>query len=338
MISTYDGTAQPMHPDVLDLGGRFAGARYWMAMTPYPYGDDRRENPSIRVSRDGVAWETLLGAPDPVVAPPADPEYHNADADLAYDGRTLFLYYLTRSRVRPHVMISVRRSDDGRIWSEPRVVMEQEWGVSPAAVLAADGWRLYYVHADLRAGASSFHLRCRRGTRPDSLPRDERCTLEIAGHHLWHVDMIEHRGGAECLAAAFPRGTDPSRCSLFHATSTDGMHFEVSRPAPLVRPSRFGWDDRMIYRSSFVREATGEYKIWYTGASWGMRFGIGVLEGPLDALRPGSDGGSWAPRAASEYVRDLLGIAKYAVLRTVPRSLLVRLRPSLRDASDGAGA
>ena len=40
-ISTPDGTGHVVHPDVVDAGAPFRGYRYWMAMTPYPFGRDR---------------------------------------------------------------------------------------------------------------------------------------------------------------------------------------------------------------------------------------------------------------------------------------------------------
>ena len=44
-IPTFDGSGQAVHPSVIDLVQMhgvtsWAGYRYWMLMTPYPYADD----------------------------------------------------------------------------------------------------------------------------------------------------------------------------------------------------------------------------------------------------------------------------------------------------------
>lgn len=42
IISTYDGSNQSVHPDVL-----FYKENYWLVLTPYPYGMEEYENPSL---------------------------------------------------------------------------------------------------------------------------------------------------------------------------------------------------------------------------------------------------------------------------------------------------
>ena len=51
---TYDGSNQAVHPSVIYVKDRFNGFKYWMAITPYPNGNDDYENPQILVSNDGV--------------------------------------------------------------------------------------------------------------------------------------------------------------------------------------------------------------------------------------------------------------------------------------------
>src|SRR5439155_20610297 len=50
---TYDGTGQVVEPDVIHVPRGWNGYEYWMAVTPYPCGDESLENPSILVSHDG---------------------------------------------------------------------------------------------------------------------------------------------------------------------------------------------------------------------------------------------------------------------------------------------
>lgn len=326
-----------MHPDVLVVDVPFAGYRYWLAMTPYPGGDDTVENPAIRVSEDGLTWHPVPGAPDPVVPPPADVDYHNADPELVIDGHTLRMFYLTRSRTKPHAIISVISSTNGRDWSPPCVVIEQQWGVSPAVIRRSAGWSLYYVHADLQAGPAHYELRRRDGKTSLEFADEATCTLELPGHHLWHVDLLDGADGIEGLVAAFPHGTDPSRCRLFHVRSRDGVHFSVSDPAPLLEPSRLGWDNRMIYRSTFWKKSCSEYVILYSAASWGLRCGIGAMRGPLHQLRPVVHDDGKRGRALGLSRSDAAGLLKYVILRWVPRPVLALLRPQVLGLTRKAG-
>jgi hypothetical protein len=50
-IPTYGGSRQVVHPDVVYFQRRWHGYKYWMAVTPYPFGDDHRENPSVALLR-----------------------------------------------------------------------------------------------------------------------------------------------------------------------------------------------------------------------------------------------------------------------------------------------
>ncbi len=54
-VPTYDSTGQSVHPDVVLFPGGWHGSKYWMAMTPYPFGASSHENPSILNSDDGLA-------------------------------------------------------------------------------------------------------------------------------------------------------------------------------------------------------------------------------------------------------------------------------------------
>ena len=318
LLTTYDGSGQAVHPDIIEPEHGFAGYRYVLAFTPYPAANDRLENPSVRVSTDGVRWVALPGCPDPVVQPPLDEDYHHADPDLVLHEGRLYMYYLTRSRSRPHAIVSVTSSADGFSWSVPTVLLDQEWGVSPAVVRADGGWAMYYVHADLRAGAAAYTVRRRSGSTPERFPDERLCDVVVPGHHPWHIDVIRTDTGVEALLTAFPEGGDPSRSRLFHLTSNDGVRFVTSQTDPVLQPSRIGWDDRMIYRSTFLRHCSDDYTVWYSAASWGMRCGLGVVRGPMHALRPlTAPSASWRPAGAFSRA-ELGGVAKYLIRRYVP--------------------
>ena len=78
--------------------------------------------------------------------------------------------------------------------------------------------------------------------------------------------------------------------------------------SPLIRPTLFGADNRMVYRSSFLKRIDGSYRIWNSTASWGMRCGIGFVPGQIDGLLPlERDPAGYALSGFGASVKVLLG-------------------------------
>lgn len=339
-VPTPDGSGQAVHPDVLHVSDGFLGYPYWMACTPYPFAQDRAENPLVRVSNDGVLWEPFPGAPDPLVAAPTDASWHHADTDLVLHQGVLYLFYISTNRHEAETTFSLITTRDGVHWTPPSVIYRDEWGVSPAAVVTESGqWQLWYVWRDSLSRAQTSRLYRRTSNDPCLLGPPQLCSLEIPGHVVWHLDVLNNTTSYEALVTAFPAGTDPSRSRLFHATSLDGIDFKLSTGQPLLKPSWFGWDNRMVYRSTFVKRCDGTYRVWYSAASWGMRCGIGLLEGQLSQLRPvhGANANNQLPRL--KLLReDALGLAKYVVYRILPAqiySLVLSMRDRMRTMQSG---
>ena len=78
-ISTYDGSGVTVHPAVLNLGNVWNGYQYWLAITPYPKGNDDYENPSIYASNDGISWVVPAGLTNPIEPFPGGINNYNAD-------------------------------------------------------------------------------------------------------------------------------------------------------------------------------------------------------------------------------------------------------------------
>lgn len=328
-IDTPDGGGQAVHPDVVHVLGGFLSYEYWMACTPYPFGNDRLENPIIRVSNDGVNWIALPGAPDPLVPAPHDSRWHHADTDLVIHKGVLYLFFMSTNRHEPETTFSLIKTQDGIHWTPPEIIYRGDCAVSPAALVGQDGrWRLWYVWRDSYSDAQCSTLYVHTTDDPAKLGTPQMCAMAIPGYVVWHIDVSNSDQGYEALVAAFPLGLDPSRTKLFHACSTDGVEFLLTNPDPVLRPSWFGWDNRMIYRSTFVKHPDRSYHIWYSAASWGMRCGIGVLEGTLADLR--APYSTHHPSFRRLLTEDTVGIMKYAVRRILPAKLYLSIL-SARD-------
>jgi len=328
-----DGCWEHVHPDLLYVPHGFAGYPYWMIFTPYPRGDDRFENPTLRASQDGLAFVKVPGIPEPVVPAPEDPELHHADPDLVFHNDCLHVIYATIRKKSDETTFNIVSSRDGLMWSKPRIIYRDISVVSPACVIKGDLWRVWFIRHErnqkTRFSAPS-ELLCRQGASPTRLGDECLCHLSIPRHILWHVDVQIVDDGYEALVAAFPKGTDSSRTRLFHAVSRDGLRFVLSPNRAILAPSTFGWDNRTIYRSTFLRQPGGVYRIWYSGASWGFHFGIGHLQGPLDALEEDTSAPiAPIPRLYVRFWQDLMGSLVYQASNNVPEpalSIIRRLR------------
>lgn len=315
-LSTPDGSGQAVHPDIALVPNGFLGFRYWMACTPYPFGDDRVENPIIRVSHNGIDWRCFPGSPDPIVPTPEDSDWHHADTDLVIHDEQLHLFYIATNRKTGETIFWTTVSRNAVDWTSPVEVYSGQWGVSPAVCVCKDGsWRMWYVWCDTIRDQQQSLVYRRDGSSSQSFSEPQDCSIEIPGHVVWHLDVLEVEDGYETLVTAFPRGTNPSRSRLFHASSTDGICFRLTSNQPIIRPSWSGWDNRMIYRSSFIRNPDRSYRIWYTGASWGMRCGIGVVEGATLSDLNYMPVGPASSGPKSKIAEDLLGFMKYVLIR-----------------------
>jgi hypothetical protein len=325
-----DDCWENVHPDILHLPQGFVGYPYWMAFTPYPGGNDRLENPTLRASHDGLSWVRIPGLSDPVIPPPEDPEAHNADPDLAFHGGRLHMVYVTSHEMVRESTFTVVSSADIVHWSPPCVIQNNTGGFSPTCVVDWNLWRLWFVRPDVQRGFSSSQLLYRQGPDFTHLGDEHLCQLDIPGHILWHIDVQRVAHGYEALAAAFPEGMDGSRTRLFHTVSADGLSFVLSRREAILKPSFFGWDNRMIYRSSFLKEPDGTYRIWYSAGSWGRHFGIGYVQGPLDNLKE-SDLALLVPvqSPSAKLFEDLTGFLSHSPIRDLQVSLAA-LFPGVR--------
>jgi hypothetical protein len=254
--------------------------------------------------------------------PPVDEDMHHADPEIAYAGSTLYLFYATISRRGRRSVINVAATRDGIRWTPPVVIYEDSLAVSPTVVTADGRWFLWLVCCDgTKSLIDASSLLSLRGESAFSLRNTQKCALQIPGCRAWHIDVLRVGERYEALIAAFKRGKDPSRSALFHAVSRDGITFKLSDDKPVLAPSIFGWDNKMIYRSTFLKTEKG-YRIWYSGASWLPRFGLSYCE-TTKIGRASLRIGFKAPRFLLE---DLYGLVKYFALKKLSGTSIEKLR------------
>lgn len=276
---TADGSGQVTHPDLLWFPRGWRGHPYWMAVTPYPFLDDTRENPAILVSDDGLSWAPPAGCPDPLVGTP-EQGYH-ADPDLIHHpGRDeLWLYYLHTVRGGEQRVLLLR-SADGRHWEGPRTLFTLPYQGIRSPALAWEGGELVMWSINMSAGQI---LEQRRS--PDGLqwgpPRP--CSYRQPGHLPSHIDVVALPGGAgwRMVVQAHPPGD--GRSLLFWAASRDGCRWRGAR-SPLLSPwDAPPWGARTLYRTTFIPDGE-RVRLWYSVRSADNRNHLAVTAAPLELL------------------------------------------------------
>jgi beta-fructofuranosidase len=97
--------------------------------------------------------------------------------------------------------------------------------------------------------------------------------LSLADHWVWDSWHAETRGVHHLFFLRAPRALlDPDRrhdhASIGHATSRDLRHWAVG-PVALARADGPSWDDMAIWTGSVVRAPDGDWRLFYTGRSYG---------------------------------------------------------------------
>jgi hypothetical protein len=267
-LPTYDGSNQPTHINVqFDQNGRF-GHRYWMTMTPYPFGDATKENPSILVSEDGLDWSEPEGIANPVSGVPDDVDRkgHYSDGYLLPrpDGFELWFRYnparADGSKPDNSTNIVYRMtSSDGIKWSRKEAVFDggDPSYMSPSLLIEGSRYRLWYSNY----GGQLVHT---ESADLESWTAPQAVRVELSdGYVPWHQEMVRTDLGYEALLLGYlpSQGDgDSPPFALFYARSDDGLDFGE---ASLIEPTKVDprLDGYHFYKSSLVK-ACGSYQLY----------------------------------------------------------------------------
>jgi hypothetical protein len=269
---TYEGSGQIVHPDAAVFPGGWQGKHYWIAATPYPWGNPKYENPSIYQGRVSREMRVPAGVVNPLAKAPSTG--YLSDPDMLYDPEADELRMYFRETISAVDEVLLVTSKDGVHWSAPRLVMtEPRYSlISPAIVReSATSWRMWTVNAQAEGCFSlgrELTLEQRRSADGITWGAPEPVNLRIPGRVPWHWDVQYVAAKSEywALVAAYPDGTSCSRTAVYFARSTDGTAWKVL-PAPLLSPGEYDPMRDLVYRSSFhYHEGSDAVSVWYSGA------------------------------------------------------------------------
>ena len=267
-LATFDGSGEVVHPDVARVPRGWAPARRFLAITPYPGGDIKRELPSIYESGDPAEWEVPAGVTNPIVRPWKG---YLSDPDLLFEPsrRELWMYFRHVSHLNS-VFLTV--SGDGTHWSRPtRVVRAPNHElVSPTVVRVSETrWHMWAVNAG-PGGCNSVSTTVEHRTSTDGLHWSSSRTVDVSGPGAltpWHIDVtwVPELREFWALYNEKPRETCATP-ALRLSTSSDGITW-TQHPTPVLRAGMTAEFKDIVYRSTLEYDGrTDMVTLWYSGA------------------------------------------------------------------------
>lgn len=279
-LETYEGSGQAVHPDVVLVAGGFGSAkwRYWMAVTPYPYGQDVFENPCIYASNDGVSWVIPDGLSNPIVNRPELQRCHHSDPSLIFWQGELWLYYReTRKRDgQEENRLFLTRSSDGVRWTTPVEVLSSTSDGLASPTVVFDGECLVMWTVD----SLCWPCTLQRRSSADGVHWGE--SLETPakgigpGRCPWHLDVVADAEGFRALLVSCI-GPGGQGARLHYSVSEDSGHSWLVRPFLLDQVHEF--EQRLQYRAAIVRvpDIPELYEVWYSASDSNNVWSIAYL-------------------------------------------------------------
>lgn len=271
-IPTYDGSNQMVHPSVIDFLAehglpQWGGFRFWMVITPYPYGNDASENPSIYTSNDGINWFVPPRINNPIdYAPGGWDQGFNNDPDMVYDPDQDEIRVYFRFASTDHLNVKLVRISNDHGVSEPITVISQSpWTQSDNTHRSLCIWRESSRRWHMWGGGGTktppynlFYRFSEDGIHWESpiicLNDEGNDPFQALGYSSWHIsckpNYCEDR--IEFLSYATPVSSEGKGVLLYAECSMGSPTlFRTPIVQPILRPSEYGWDNGTLYRCSF---------------------------------------------------------------------------------------
>ncbi len=276
-IKSAYGDNQAIHPKVLNFKEKWNGYKYWMVYSPYPDGNDKYENPHIKVSNDLINWTNKKCFKNPLVDTPVDYNHqlvYNSDPHLVYnfDTDTLECYYRYVNDEKDIVIIYRLTTKDGIHWSDKEEIITAKRTIkdyiSPAIIYENGIYKMWFVDKD----RTLKYMESKDGYKYGNEKIIE-LNYPISNLVTWHIDVIKTDKGYEMIVVAYKSWKDRNSMNLYYFNSKDNNIY--SKGIVILRPSLISWDNRGIYRSSFIYE-DNTYYVFYSGISDKFERGIGM--------------------------------------------------------------
>lgn len=260
----YAGNNQVTHPSVISFSETWNGYKYYMAYTPYPYGNGSEENPCLAVSNDLINWVKPEGLINPIAWCEETECDELKDPHLLYrkDLDQIEMWYLGRiasSIEEKGPLYCFRKiSKDGRHWSEYEVVFcfGTEVRVSPSVYWNGLLYDFWCISNKGKTGGELYHMQSVDAQIWSELQKcDVPSSLET---QMWHGSVSKYH---DQYYLVWVGNGKKSKNKIYFAESQDGIHYQESRAiiqndtkwAFLYRPTLLVENDRYFCIYGVVR-------------------------------------------------------------------------------------
>lgn len=288
----YAGQNQATHPNVISFTKPWNGFRYFMAYTPYPYGNGFEENPCIAASNDLIRWEKPPGLNNPIAWSEETECDELKDTHLLYrdDLDRIEIWYLGRigsSFSEGGPLYCFRKySYDSKNWSSYEVMYRFDThSLASPSVIWQNGKYKFWGIQNSTDSIGLFYMESLDGYVWSHL---EPCTIpEAKETDMWHGTITPLNNGFG-LVWVGKKGRAANQ--IFYSFSVDGKKF--CHPKIIIENDS-KW--KYLYRPALL-EVDGIYYCfygvvrldnrWMIGMSYGLQInnlqGITISDVPYD--------------------------------------------------------
>ena len=241
-LNTYDGSSQACHPTTAEWHGQI-----YLALTPYPYGEEWYENPSVYRFDAERGIYTPLPEAFPVVRPCQMGYEHYSDPCLYVKNGVLHLLF-RRCERRPDGKIDQLfqcRTEDGQHWSDPVLLLEEagDMLISPAVV----GDSLWCVR--MTESEKTELSMC--ALQSDNISSYVPVSVDVPQDwRIWHIDVRQMSSGEIYgLFMLLKNGIDHLESKLaMYKLEKDAWHYQrdIDLPESIWRHIRY------VYKSTIL--------------------------------------------------------------------------------------
>lgn len=298
IITYFAGLDQPTHPNVISFDVPWHGYRYYMAYTPYPYGNGFEENPCIAASNDLIHWDKPSGLVNPIATSEEIVCDELKDSHLLYreDLDRLEMWYLGRingTLAEGSPLHCLRKvSTDGLTWSDYEIMYTfSEFNLVSQSVIYDGAYRFWGIR-HTKEDTGLYFMRSNDGVHWSAL---KKCDVpDAALTDMWHGTVIY---ADKQYHFAWVGNSGKHRDRIYYSNSDDGCCFTI--PSVIV-VNDAGWD--FLYRPCLLKEGSQWYCYygaircdgkWLISMSQGESLecltgittaDLGVIRQPIEAL------------------------------------------------------
>ena len=253
-LNTYDGYNQANHPDVI----RAANGELYLLCTPFPYGHEKYENPSVYQKKNN----SFLSVATPMCAIESNNCRSNylSDPDcIFYNGNYIAIFREYRIVEHSNVLniFKICSSKDMKKWTAPRELLTFETTELSPSFLVADNtlWVYYVSYSSTASKVNRIQF--------DNTINKVAVTFENMPDncYIWHIDIINSNNQYYCLCVLKNRSKKGTTLHLF--TSINGVHFYYKKRINIKRKIQTKKVKIVnMYRSSMVHKHDNIFDVY----------------------------------------------------------------------------